>query len=226
MSIHLERPQLDVHYAPDYENDIPNASPRLSRSPHPYARWRLHSQDSCPSARDGCLSYSSPQNNGDGLTQPISVTGTKAFVDADSRKRRKVSTSPSDSGTEADDESGPFLRGLPAPPARLRKGLRDDSVLGTPSPLLTPSYLDDSKRREHLEAQFDPRAGVSNHTVSHEEKVSREREKFRRRRRAELLRRITETILLLSVGCLTCGKTLLFPIEKGKITHHPYTGFE
>ncbi|KAL8871460.1 MAG: hypothetical protein Q9174_002712 [Haloplaca sp. 1 TL-2023] len=214
MSINLETPQLNVHPAPDDEKDVPNASQRLSRSPHPYARWRPHTQDSCPSTRDGCVSSSSAQNTVDDLNDPTSVTGPKAFVDVDNRKRRKVSTSPSDSGTEADDESGPFLKGLPAPPTRLRKGLKDDPFLGTLSPLLTPSYLDDTRRRDLFEAQVDPRADVPNRKASHGGEASTERDKFRRRRRAELIRRITETILLLSIGCLTCGKTLLLPIGK------------
>lgn len=39
----------------------------------------------------------------------------------------KPSKTPSDSGTEADDESTGVLKGLPAPPARPRKGLEDGS---------------------------------------------------------------------------------------------------
>lgn len=141
-------------------------------------------------------------------------TDAITFCDADNRKRRKNSTSPSGSGTEADDESGPFLRGLPAPPARLRKGLKNETTLGTPSPLLTPSYLDDEKRRQTLEAQFKRRASPQSHPSTDEETV-RIREKFKKRRRAELLRRITETLLFLGVGCSACRKVLQLPVQRG-----------
>ncbi|KAL8659725.1 MAG: hypothetical protein Q9226_000281 [Calogaya cf. arnoldii] len=143
------------------------------------------------------------------LRQILTANATQARA---LRKRRKDSTTPSDSGSEADDESGPLLKTLPAPPLRLRKGLKNESVIGTPSPLLTPSYLDDEKRRESLEASFKRRASLQSHASTDEETLTI-REKFRKRRRAELIRRLTETILLFSIGSIACWKTLLPPLR-------------
>lgn len=44
------------------------------------------------------------------------------------RTSKPPSKTPSDSGTEADDESTGLLKGLPAPPARPRKGLDDGTT--------------------------------------------------------------------------------------------------
>jgi len=118
--------------------------------------------------------------------------------------KKQYPTSPSDSGTEADDESGVVLKGLPAPPIRWRKGLRENEGLGTESPLLTPSYLDDDERRLFIERQLQGTPTLQDSAVRDEE-VLRIRQKFTRRRRAELLRRTSETILLGVVGYVACG---------------------
>ncbi|KAI4157157.1 MAG: hypothetical protein L6R39_000754 [Caloplaca ligustica] len=146
-------------------------------------------------------------------SQASASIASSSFFDADSRKRRKESISPSESGTEADDESGPFLKGLPAPPTRLRKGLKQEASLGTPSPLLTPSYLDDEKRRQGLEAQFRRRTSLQSYASTDEETL-KIREKFQKRRRAELLRRTTETLLFMGIGCLACWNVLLLPVKR------------
>ncbi|KAL8738378.1 MAG: hypothetical protein Q9181_000800 [Wetmoreana brouardii] len=213
MSTGSKSPLLSAHRASDDEHGVPPDPHALSRSPHPYARRRpdvtlttqvfVDSGLAIPSY-SGTLSDDSRSNGG----------GSTAFFDADDRKRRKFSTSSSQSGTEADDESEPFLRGLPAPPARLRKGLKHDQTLGTPSPLLTPSYLDDAKRTELLEGQFKLRASLQSHASTDEEQALKIREKFRKRRRAELIRRTTETLLLFTVGYIACRKTLLLPCWK------------
>lgn len=97
----------------------------------------------------------------------------------------------SDSGTEADDESNGILKGLPAPPLRPRKGLR----AGRPAsdeydwlPLLPPwtafARSTSSSRSSEGEAEVN---------------AVEAREKLSRKRRAEVLRRLAEIGLSVSV---------------------------
>ncbi|KAF7591167.1 hypothetical protein BBP40_001882 [Aspergillus hancockii] len=104
----------------------------------------------------------------------------------------------SDSGTEADDESTGILKGLPAPPLRQRKGLRSglndaadqyDSWLPLlqPWPSLTRSTSRSSRRSSSEEADA---------------RIAESRGKARRKKRVEILQRLLETGLLLSVGAV------------------------
>ena len=164
---------------------------RLSRSPHPY-----HLPGASFSQDDGIIgSYPSPSSALTPVSSEPPLSHNDAYFDADHRKRRKVNETPSDSGTEADDEKGAFLLGLPAPPLRPRKGLKDRG--GVTSPLLTPSYLDDDRHKAALEAGNRRRTSLQGHRI--DEETVKLREKFTRQRRAELKRRVTETILLLTV---------------------------
>lgn len=207
----IGNPDLQLHDALGNDHKLSRGPQRFSRSPHPYA---LRSPETLHDAQE-TLDGSNPRTRPSVASlQPNSARVQSRFFDVDSRKRRKDSSSPSESGTEADDESGPFLRGLPAPPARLRKGLKNETAQGTPSPLLTPSYLDDEKRRQVVEARFKRRASLQSNTSTDEETLSI-RAKFENRRRAELLRRTTEAILLFGVGGLACQKILLLPVRKG-----------
>lgn len=177
----------------------PEKGLRLSRSPHPY-----HQR------------YSGGQKNEDRFSEPgyIKVTQSPSenrrdeasYFDTKHRRGRSRSST-SDNGTEADDESGSggMLRGLPAPPLRLRKGFKDSRGLGTSSPLLTPSYLDEPGHRFPYN-QTQKRIGDEQRLLSDDEESVRIRGRFMRRRRAELLRRMTETLLLGSVGCIACTK--------------------
>lgn len=154
-------------------NDNENL-PSGSRSPHPYAHTRLD--------------------------EPSHGYESSYFS-----KRTETSNGPfktsSESGTEADDESGTFFRGLPAPPTRPRKGLRGaggkDEAL---SPLVTPRMLRDEKRSLSLDGQRDQQD--SRDSLDQEEKVLRE--KYVRRRRGEVVRRVVEIILLMAVAMLVC----------------------
>lgn len=210
MSKSIEGPVLGIDNAPDRGTYALEVPPRLSRSPHRYAQRHPGAFSATLKADGHCNPNSSAAHNSSSQND----IHLKEFFDSDSRKRRKDSTTPSDSGSEADDESGPLLKSLPAPPLRLRKGLKNEAAIGTPSPLLTPSYLDDEKRREFFEASFKRRASLQSHTSTDEETLT-VRDKFRKRRRAELIRRLTETILLLSIGSVACWKTLLLPLRKG-----------
>ncbi|SLM36207.1 phosphatidate cytidylyltransferase [Lasallia pustulata] len=166
-----------------------------SRSPHPYHRSKADA-------------HSAAQANGRNITPRFSsghtAVGYKvtAFFDADRRKRRKISTSPSDSGTEADDESSGLLRGLPAPPARPRKGLKDTRLEGAEhitSPLLTPSFLDEGRQNGSVQYPQNRQESSRNQPRTDDE-VQRFRLKFARRRRAEILRRVVEAALLGLLG--------------------------
>ncbi|MCJ1455566.1 hypothetical protein MMC28_005921 [Mycoblastus sanguinarius] len=182
------------------ENNPPSQPQRLSRSPHPYHRHRANVlQDNVTNTAQRRNTFLTP-----GIASRLNtVDNGTTYFDADHRKRRKQSSSPSDSGTEADDERGSFLQGLPAPPARPRKGLKGHNGSGTASPLLTPSYLDYARPELALKAQIKRRASLQTQSCTDEETV-KVREKFTRRRRAELIRRISETMLLGSIGFISC----------------------
>lgn len=212
MAESIESPLLASDNTLDGESQPLEDPTCLSRSPRQYAQRYPEEFSATLKADD----HSHPDSIADHNISCRNGMAMEEFFDSDSRKRRKVSTTPSDTGSEADDESGPLLRSLPAPPLRLRKGLKNESAIGTPSPLLTPSYLDDEKRKETFEASFKRRASLQSHTSTDEGTLTI-RDKFRRRRRAELIRRLTETLLLLSFGFIACWKTLLLPLRKGKL---------
>lgn len=168
---------------------------RRSRSPQPYHRRKADSPNTAQ-ANGRNVPLNSSSN-----TTPVVYDGT-AFFDADKRKRRKMSTSPSDSGTEADDESGGLLRGLPAPPARPRKGLKEAGLgeIGhIPSPLLTPSYLDEGPQKGSLQYPRKRQESARNQPGTDVE-IQHLRFKLARKRRAEILRRIVETALVGLLG--------------------------
>ncbi|KAJ5891540.1 uncharacterized protein N7473_007768 [Penicillium subrubescens] len=144
---------------------------QFTRSPHPYHR-----------SNNRRLGSRTPSEHGDRL-QPLSAYS-------------KSSRTPSDSGTEADDESTGILRGLPAPPVRPRKGLRSgangsldtDAWLPTLQPW--PSFVRQTLRasRRSSSEETEDRFAEGKH--------------MRRQRRVEILRRLMETALLLSVGAV------------------------
>ncbi|KAJ5895097.1 hypothetical protein N7495_006788 [Penicillium taxi] len=143
----------------------------FNRSPHPYHRSRH------PVSR-------TPSEQGDRL-QPQAHNS-------------KSPRTPSDSGTEADDESTGILRGLPAPPIRPRKGLRSganstnaaDSDAWLPSLQPWPSFVR-TTRGSQRSSEEEAECALSK-TLQ-----------LRRKRRVEILRRLLETALLLSVGAVT-----------------------
>ena len=188
---------LNVHCN---ENTPPGKTQRLSRSPHPYQRDRASIlQDngtSCDQLRPPSLPLTL-------TSQPSSTNLGSTYFDADHRKRRKLSSSPSDSGTEADNERGVTFLGLPAPPTRPRKGLKGVDRSSTASPLLTPSNLDDEPRRLGSKIQARRRTSLQSQTCTDEETTTT-KAKFARRRRAELIRRVSETISLGTVGLVAC----------------------
>lgn len=171
-----------------------NAARRLSRSPHPY--HRLQSE----------LPYASERFNDAGANAPAMPSPLHSSQNTDdeelhegralSRRDRELTTS--DSGTEADDEH--FLKGLPAPKSRPRKGLRgESSPLGTPSPLLSPAILDESGQKYGYPG-WPSKSQVSVDPAE----AGKVAEKFRRRRRIEIVRRLAEVAILIFIGSLLC----------------------
>ncbi|KAI9724543.1 MAG: hypothetical protein M1812_000611 [Candelaria pacifica] len=184
----------------------------ISRSPHPYHRRQVeplsiagqHKEPDSPT----CIHSTDSQN----LTPPSSASDhDEALCAGHKHSRRKLSTSPSDSGTEADDESFRFLKRLPAPPLRLKKGLKnvkDPTVEGTLSPLLTPSFLKGEDRNFSQEFK-SARPGEAPIDRESEEERRKVKERYNKRRQAELVRRGSEVILIGAIGGIVlCGEAV------------------
>ncbi|KAJ5759112.1 hypothetical protein N7520_006268 [Penicillium odoratum] len=163
---------------------------QFTRSPHPYHHSRR-------------LGSCTPSEQGDRL-QPLTYS--------------KFSRTPSDSGTEADDESTGILRGLPAPPLRPRKGLRSggngfvDSDAWLPSLHPWPSLARQSTRASRRSLDEKQADGEAEKT-----------RQLKAKRRVEILRRLLETALLLSVGAVVLlrreARSLAWEWKKELITH-------
>lgn len=164
----------------DIDNDQQDNLRLLSRSPHPYHRqkWELLE----PSDRlisNPAASTIPPQHSDDVRDQLLPVP---PFA--------KDSSPSTDSGTEADDEN--YVKRLPAPRAKLHKGLRGrpEALSGSGTPTLTPTT-----------AEGDP----DGFTLKNRGK-SREQQKRRRaenaKRRKELIRRASEVLILSALGKL------------------------
>jgi hypothetical protein len=181
---------------------------RLSRSPHPY-----HKQNSeLPYASERVKS-ASPSN------KSFSSAGSSADEERDSHapvsEQHRESTT-SDSGTEADDEH--FLKGLPAPRLRPPKGLRgaDGSLSGTSTPLLSPAIRD--------EVVYGRLGNSINKSLLPEDQKEKEVlkavETFRHNRRIEIVRRVTEGVILGFVGVILSRNSevreLVSLFKKGK----------
>ncbi|OCL08273.1 hypothetical protein AOQ84DRAFT_44149 [Glonium stellatum] len=194
----------------------------LRRSPHPYHRRQ-------PELRS--INQSSESSSND-FVQQYALTSSKpgsdrdrTISDDDARTRRKASRTPSDSGTEADDEGYSFVRALPAPPIRPRKGLRDLRGSGPDagaSPLLTPSQVDEEGRKFLPEYFKSSKEGFDGPSPTDEE-ARAARQKYLKRRRAELIRRTTETGLLGIVGLLAingCSSRKILQWHRVELVSH------
>ncbi|KIW01632.1 uncharacterized protein PV09_06819 [Verruconis gallopava] len=174
-----------------------------SRSPHPYHRrsvlegkTRIKPDLATRSREVPFASRSARREDAQGLSRRPSRDRTMGGR-----------ASPSESGTEADDESAGYARALPAPPMRPRKGLKialnaaamDDQA----TPLLTPSAIDEEATRFEFPAAKSSHAGHDKGSTDDELREARAR--FVKRRRAELARRASEVLLLAAVGMLVMG---------------------
>ncbi|CAG8958283.1 hypothetical protein HYFRA_00000638 [Hymenoscyphus fraxineus] len=177
------------------QNQREEALRRLSRSPHPYHRQRFE----LPHASEKIGGYAPARK------LPLASRQNTDDDDDDNQERTRLSArryhdpTPSDSGTEADDEH--FLKGLPAPRLKPHKGLRgsDGTFSGSPSPLPSPAFQDGDIFRRLGYARVNSLAEKSEDT----RKVT---DKFRRKRKVEIIRRISETAILGAVGGIKCGK--------------------
>jgi hypothetical protein len=188
----------------DTRLDAPTASEIESfelfrRSPHPYLRHRADLRKaqtpSETSSNDASASRTPPRPS------------DRTISDEDHRKRRKRSSqSPSESGTEADDEGYQFVKALPAPPLRPRKGLRDRKGLREEglSPLLTPTQIEEEVRKYSEEYFQDKKDALQpgGASLTDKEAKTAARQKYIKRRRNEVVRRTTETALLAGIGFL------------------------
>ncbi|KAI6715090.1 cytidylyltransferase [Diplocarpon mali] len=165
----------------------------LSRSPHPYHRQCFE------------LPYGSEKFNDTNANTPpprSPLRSTHTTDDDELQEWRHLSRGArefpnSDSGTEADDEH--FLKGLPAPRLRPHKGLRgaDSDSLGSPSLLLSPALV---------EGNFSMQNGFLRQKIADVPAGESERaaERFRRKRKTEVVRRSSEAAILCFVGGILC----------------------
>lgn len=130
-----------------------------------------------------------------------------------SRRSLKSSRNPSsssDSGTEADDEAYTFIKALPAPPSRPNKGLRvpgKESESLIHSPLLTPTKI----LSEPLQlTKQSPGAKCSAETERSLVNGSKADLKFYKRRRSEVVRRLSEFALCLGIAVGVLAKSDVF----------------
>ena len=106
----------------------------------------------------------------------------------------------SESGTEADDERTNFVKALPAPHSRPRKGLKTGE--SSEYTLLTPSQLDDDGRRLPQDYFGDEAQGEKELEAEQKE----EQQKLPQRRLAEFARRCSEVgLMVVIVVAVLCG---------------------
>lgn len=197
------------------QNQREEALRRLSRSPHPY--HRQHSELPHASERIGGYAYAPTRQS-----PLVSRQNTDDDDEDDEHERTRLSPrryhdpTPSDSGTEADDEH--FLKGLPAPRIRPHKGLRgsDGIYSASPSPLPSPAFQDGYLSRQMGYAH-------ANALTCKGETARKATDKFRRKRRVEIIRRISETAILGCVGGIIClnseVKQLIWLWRRGELTN-------
>ncbi|KAK3997570.1 dolichol kinase sec59 [Cladorrhinum sp. PSN332] len=164
---------------PEHLEEDPDSLRTLSRSPHPYH----HQSSELHEPSDRLIYRASRGIDTDNV-------GSEPFPSLIN------STTASDSGTEADDEH--FLKGLPAPKARLHKGLRgkNEPLSGSSTPLLSPAVMEEEGRKRPLGVKHGEKRAISD----------------RIRRRKELVRRATEILLLGCQGVLVATSRPVQPM--------------
>ena len=192
---------------------------RLSRSPHPYHRRPLRREtiDCGP-----LLGPPNAKEQAQGKQSPGVWTNNRHSVyRSDSSKflygrQRTTSSSPSESGTEADDEGGGLLKGLPAPPLKPHKGLKEhvgDRAFSTSSPLLTPSH--DENDRYVLQSELLESQDRKGRNSAKEDELRSIRKRLAQKKRGELRRRVVEVVLMLTVGSISYSSMQLHTIMGG-----------
>jgi dolichol kinase len=187
MSSSLKPPRPEpISVSPNDDLDDKENLRTLSRSPHPYLRhnWEILEPSDSVVSRASSIPTHAPGDTRDQLIHPPAFT--------------KDSTPNTDSGTEADDEI--FVKRLPAPRARLHKGLRGapEPPSGIATPLLTPSLPEGDV------ATSRGKERRSEHEKRHHAESAR--------RRRELVRRVTEVLVLSGLGRLVISNPDVRPI--------------
>ncbi|POS79419.1 cytidylyltransferase [Diaporthe helianthi] len=188
MSSSLKPPRPEpLNVAPNDDLEDKENLRTLSRSPHPYLR---HKWEILPEPPDSFISRAS--------SIPVHAPGDAPDQLIPSPAFTKDSTPNTDSGTEADDEI--FVKRLPAPRARLHKGLRGipEPPSGVATPLLTPSLPDGD-------------VGTSRSKERSTEDEKRHRTETARRRK-EIFRRATEVLILSGLGRLVVTNPDVRPV--------------
>lgn len=196
----------------DIEED-PSLLREFTRSPHPYHRhgstYREQSRYSPGSERDtrrSALVHQQGRDSGSSLSSED--TDTAGGTEAETGLRPindgvAISVAGSESGTEADDERPDFMKLLPPPTLRPRKGLKVGE--NNEEAYLSPSQLDDEGR----DGEYFPRRRKSATEESDEARKSREeeeQERLFRRRLHEFARRSSEVALVGAIVlCVLCG---------------------
>lgn len=168
------------------------------RSPHPYHRRSRRSTGLNGVAN---TDFSSSGTVNEPASNWSSSSSSFQAEEAQLRtKSRPIGGSPGDSGTEADDEGRGGIKALPAPPPKSHKGLKDASGEDEGlTPLLTPTSWHEESRR--LRDDYFTYRRPSTRTKSELDEEARQAiEKFVKRRRAELLRRLSEFASLCVLG--------------------------
>ncbi|KAK3053220.1 dolichol kinase [Extremus antarcticus] len=168
-----------------------------TRTPRPYH----HEADAIwQGANSGSRALSGARGTGKGSKTPDNYDQAGQLNDGSGR----ASPTWSESGTEADDERPSFVKALPAPHLRPRKGLKTGEQ--NEDALLTPSQLDDEGRRLSQDYFGDKIQGKR----LFEKEDKDEQEKLFRRRLAEFARRTSEVgLMLVIVLCVLCGGGVL-----------------
>lgn len=196
MSGDLAVPVIEVsaHCEADLEAEEQETLKSGARTPRPYH----HDGEAIHQHDDGA------DGGYDLVNGHISPKQTSELADGSlvySTQSGQVSAAASDSGTEADDERPGFVKTLPAPHLRPRKGLKTGE--SDVNVLLTPSQLDDSGRRltkDYFDGPSEIRA------VSEEERKA-EDDKLLKIRLAEFARRTSEVgFMALIIVCVVCGE--------------------
>ena len=140
-----------------------------------------------------------------------SLTERPSYIDLrrdgeESHAATDSQTSSADSGTEADDEKGHFLKLLPAPRGQPNKGLiGGPSIERTPipSPLLTPpARNNDDKQLSLKEARAGGRKDLQEARTVTSDYSAELLRKYNDRKRREVARRGTEVSLLIAITAL------------------------
>lgn len=118
------------------------------------------------------------------------------------------SAAASESGTEADDERPAFIRALPAPHDRPRKGLKTGEA--DQDVLLTPSQLDDEGRRlsvDYFRSRKGGKLGKEVDAREEAENEQKEQQRLLKIRIAEFARRSSEVgLMAVIIASVLCGR--------------------